>query len=218
MLTRVLEPEVMDTEQEAVEYDAMGHDEVNRRFCEDLLAVEPAPRRVVDVGTGTARIPLALCALHATCVIVATDLAEHMLALAARNVQAAGLSARVSLVRADAKGSALPRAGFDVVMSNSIVHHIPSPATLFSELFGLAAPGALVFVRDLERPAREEDLAALVARHAAHDSPKQRALFSDSLRAALTLDEVRALVAAHGVPASAVARTSDRHWTLSTRR
>lgn len=217
MIQRVLEPEVMDTAEEAAEYDAMAHDEVNRRFCQDLLAVEPAPRRVVDVGTGTARIPLSLCGLHPGCTVTATDLADHMLAVAERNVRAAGLGGRITLARADAKGSALPRGGFDVVMSNSIVHHIPSPASLFEELLALAAPGGLLFVRDLERPESEERLAELVSTYAAHDTPKQRGLFADSLRAALTLDEVVALVARFGLPASAVARTSDRHWTFTAR-
>ncbi|MBI2388528.1 MAG: class I SAM-dependent methyltransferase [Deltaproteobacteria bacterium] len=217
MLTRVLEPEVMDTAEEAAEYDAMGHDEVNRRFCDDLLRLGPEPRRVVDVGTGTARIPLVLCELHPRCTVVATDLAEHMLALAERNVRAAAMSDRISLVRGDAKGSALPRRAFDVVMSNSIVHHIPDPRALFEELFGLVAPGGLLFVRDLERPRDEETMAKLVATYAASDTPRQRALFADSLRAAFTLEEAQALVAGFGAPASAVTRTSDRHWTLAYR-
>lgn len=218
MIQRVLEPEVMDTAEEAAEYDAMAHEEVNRRFCEDLLALEPSPRRVVDVGTGTARIPLVFCRLNAGCTVTATDLADHMLALAARNVREAGLESRITLTRADAKGSVLPRHGFDVVMSNSIVHHIPAPESLFAELMGLLAPGGTLFVRDLERPASEDALNALVATYAANDTPKQRGLFADSLRAALTLDEVISLVARFGIPPSAVARTSDRHWTLAFRR
>lgn len=214
MLTRVLEPEVMDTAEEAAEYDAMGHDEVNRRFCEDLLRVEPEPRRVVDVGTGTARIPLVLCELHPRCTVVATDLAEHMLALAERNVRAAAMSDRIALTRVDAKGSALPRRAFDVVMSNSIVHHIPDPRLSFEELIGLLAPGGLLFVRDLERPRDEETMAKLVATYTANDTPKQRGLFADSLRASLTVEEVQAMVTVLGIPAAAVTRTSDRHWTL----
>ena len=39
MLTRVPEPEVMDTPEEARAYNAMDHSEVNRLFVTDLLAV-----------------------------------------------------------------------------------------------------------------------------------------------------------------------------------
>ena len=44
---------------------------------------------------------------------------------------------------------------------------------------------------------------------------RQRGLFEASLRAALRLEEVQALVAPLGIPASAVRLTSDRHWTLA---
>jgi hypothetical protein len=43
-------------------------------------------------------------------------------------------------------------------------------------------------------------------------------LFSDSLHAALTLDEVRDLVQSLGFPSETVEQTSDRHWTWCTRR
>src|SRR5438067_170240 len=36
-LERILEPEVMDSHEEASDYDAMDHSEVNRRFVDDLL-------------------------------------------------------------------------------------------------------------------------------------------------------------------------------------
>ena len=48
-LPRVLEPEVMDTEEEASDYDAMDHGGVNARFCEDLLALDVPTGRVVGV-------------------------------------------------------------------------------------------------------------------------------------------------------------------------
>ena len=37
MLPRTLEPEVMDTVEEAVDYDSMDHSAVNTLFVEELL-------------------------------------------------------------------------------------------------------------------------------------------------------------------------------------
>lgn len=216
-LSRVLEPELMDTAEEAEAYDAMDHGPVNLRFAQDLLVLAPRPGRVLDVGTGTARIPIQLCALEPTCSVLATDLAAHMLAVARANVARAGLADRITLELADAKESRLPAAGFDTVISNSIVHHIPEPARALADMVGRLRPGGLLFVRDLERPVDEEAVARLSALHAANDTPTQRALFEASLRAALTLDEVRAIAQDLGLDPASVARTSDRHWTLAAR-
>ncbi len=61
MLPRVLEPEVMDSPEEARDYDAMDHAEVNRVFVADFLRFWPGSGFVLDVGTGTAQIPIELC-------------------------------------------------------------------------------------------------------------------------------------------------------------
>src|SRR5438876_5952427 len=87
MLPRVLEPEVMDSAEEARDYDAMDHSQVNRLFVADFLAFY-APRAgdtLLDVGTGTAQIPIELCRQNTDARIVAVDLAEHMLRVARDN-------------------------------------------------------------------------------------------------------------------------------------
>jgi len=217
-MDRVLEPEVMDTAEEAAEYDAMDHAGVNRRFCEDLLAAEPDPKRVADIGTGTALIPIELCRQHPRVRVVAADLAEHMLAKAAQNVKAAGLEERIELVKVDAKASGLQRGGFDVVMSNSIVHHIPDPAKALADMLSLVAPGGLLFVRDLERPEDDAAVQKLVETYAANETKKARDLFEASLRAGLRLDELATMLSPLGVGSAALSRTSDRHWTLAFRK
>src|SRR5579859_2361787 len=102
-LTRILEPEVMDSVAEARDYDAMDHSEVNRVFVADFLALWNGAGPILDVGTGTAQIPVELCRQDTRAVVTAIDAAAHMLALAHRNVDAADLHERVRLERADAK-------------------------------------------------------------------------------------------------------------------
>ncbi|HTB77380.1 MAG TPA: class I SAM-dependent methyltransferase [Polyangiaceae bacterium] len=225
VLPRTPEPEVMDSEAEARDYDAMDHREVNASFCGDLLAIRPHPRRVLDAGTGTALIAIELCRRAAQASVEGIDLAGHMLALARTNVQRAGMEGRVRLAALDAKATPWPARAFDTVMSNSLVHHMPDPAALFAEMWRLVGDGGLLFVRDLARPddaARAESLAdryastpegASTEQRAMHD--RQRALFVASLHAALTVDEVRAMTAPLGIPGAAVRATSDRHWTLA---
>ena len=79
MLPRVLEPEVMDTREEAHDYDAMDHAAVNRVFVADFLAIWDGHNPILDVGTGTAQIPIELCRQATTAQVVAVDMAPEML-------------------------------------------------------------------------------------------------------------------------------------------
>jgi ubiquinone/menaquinone biosynthesis C-methylase UbiE len=224
MLARKLEPEVMDTEAEAVDYDRMDHSTVNRLFADDFLALAPdrlpgkAVCRVLDAGTGTAQIPIEISRRRNDLRITAIDLAGHMLQVAQRNVISAGLTAQIKLEQVDAKGLPYPDGDFDAVISNSIVHHIPEPRVAFREMVRVLRPGGTLFVRDLLRPPDRPTLEQLVAAYAGDANDHQRQMFGESLHAALSLEEVRALLADIGLPAAWCRQTSDRHWTVAGRR
>jgi len=226
MLTRVLEPEVMDSDQDAREYDAMDHAAVNAVFVTDLLVAiadwslkrpvrgEQASALVVlDLGAGTAQIPIELYRRVPDVRVVAVDAAESMLAVARQNVAAAGVAERIELVLADSKRLPFPAASFPLVISNSIAHHIAEPARVLAEAIRVTTRGGLLFHRDLARPHDESELERLVAAYAGDANEHQRRLFADSLRAALTLDEARSMVSALGFASDTVRMTSDRHWT-----
>ncbi|OAI51327.1 hypothetical protein AYO44_00525 [Planctomycetaceae bacterium SCGC AG-212-F19] len=213
MLPRVLEPEVMDSPEEARDYDAMDHATVNRLFVADFLAVWPGDNPILDVGTGTAQIPIELCRSAPAARVVAIDLAAHMLALGQENVRRAGLVDRLQLEKCDAKQLPHPPASFAAVISNSIVHHIPEPGRVLAEMVRVLRPGGVVFVRDLLRPADAATLKHLVQTYAGDANAHQQQMFGDSLHAALTIEEVRKLVTAVGFDPVGVRQTSDRHWT-----
>lgn len=218
VLPRVLEVEVMGTEAEARDYDAMDFAEVNRTFVADFLAAWTGLEPVLDVCTGTARIPIELARTPHPTHITAVDLADQMLALARRNVGAASLDHRITFVRADAKQLPFPDERFGAVICNGSVHHIPEPFATFAEVHRVGARGGTLFVRDLLRPPDLASLDAILNRHAAGANDHQRAMFAASLHASLTLDEARALVGRLGYPPGSVQQTSDRHWTWAATR
>ncbi len=225
MLPRVIETEWMDTLEEALDYDAMDHREVNRIFVDDLLETLRAvamvggpPGVILDLGTGTAQIPIELCRRWSAACVLAVDAARHMLRVGRRNVIAAGLAGRIELEQADAKRLPYPDGAFRFVISNSIVHHIAEPAVALHEAWRVTARGGLIFFRDLFRPADEVILRQLVETYAAGANAHQQQMLADSLRAALSVEEMQQLVAGLGLPPSAVRATSDRHWTLVARK
>lgn len=225
MLKRVLEPEVMDSKDDANDYDSMDHSEVNRRFVDDLLrsleAIAPSRENhgdILDLGAGTAQIPILLCQSDPNARVVAIDLARSMIDRANVNVIAAGLASRVRLELVDAKRLPYADGAFEVVMSNSIVHHIPEPYGTLAEAVRVTAPGGLIFVRDLMRPDDDATVSRLVETYAGDANDHQRQLFRDSLYAALNLAEIRQLAHSLGFDSQTVQATSDRHWTWSVRR
>lgn len=217
-LVRMLEPEVMDTDEDARAYDSMDHAAVNTAFCDALLSHDPDLAYALDVGTGTCLLPIQLCRRVPTARIKAIDLSASMLHLGRRHVEQTGLTAAIALALEDATALPEPDATFSAVLSNSIVHHIPEPMRVMREMLRVLRPGGLLFVRDLVRPENEASVAALVSTYAANDTAYQRALFDASLRAALSLEEVREILPSLGIPPECAQVTSDRHWTLAFRR
>lgn len=212
-MQRVLEPEVMDTWEEAAEYDSMDFTEVNAAFAQRAAELGPPSGRVLDVGTGTARIPIVIAQMRPSWHLTGIDLSKNMLLIAARNVEASGLQARIQIEWVDAKHLPYERECFDMVISNSIVHHIPDPLPFFLEVKRVLKPNGALLIRDLIRPTDEAAMDALVDSIGAEYNAHQRKLFRDSLNAAFTLDEVKQLVEASGWEGVQVCQSSDRHWS-----
>lgn len=223
MLERVLEPEVMNDLQEAIEYHDMDFTEVNRAFVRDLLAFAAQEDRtlgrdVLDLGTGTARIPVELCLQAPGLRVMAADASSEMLELARYHIEINHMLDRIQLHRTDAKKLVFGPSFFDAVISNSLVHHLPQSDAFFAEALRVLRPGGLLFVRDLFRPASQEQVEALVAQHVGNETHGSQQLFRQSLQAALTTEELAKILAALGVDAQCIQMTSDRHWTLAYRK
>ncbi len=208
----------MDTADEAMAYDAMDHRQVNRQFVDDLLSAGPVSGELLDLGTGTALIPIELCQRVDQVNVVAVDMSENMLQLARNHLESAGLTERIMVSLQDAKQLPYPDGRFAGVISNSIVHHIASPLDALREAVRVVAVGGRLFVRDLMRPPSRAQAKAFVEMYAANEDEHARTLFFDSLCAALTLEEMRDLVAQLDFDPLSVQATSDRHWTWSATR
>lgn len=214
-IERILEPEVMDSVAEARDYDAMDHSEVNRLFVDEFLAVAGQAREILDLGTGTAQIPIELCHRCDGCRVMAVDASVSMLDIARGNIDVAGVLDRIQLQQVDAKAMEFSDAMFDAVMSNSIIHHIPEPKVCLQEAVRVTRPGGTLFFRDLLRPSSTAELQSLVDRYTGDEIEHAQRMFGESLHAALSLKEIRNLVESMGFKPETVQQSSDRHWTWS---
>jgi release factor glutamine methyltransferase len=125
--------------------------------CLELIAPLAEPR-VLDVGTGTGAIALAIADEHPGARVTALDASADALALARENAAASGL--RIELVEGDAFAG-LPPGPFDLVVSNPPYVDADELASLEPEVRDFEPRAALVDGGHTEAIARH-------ARHALH--------------------------------------------------
>jgi len=212
-MKRILEPEAMDTAEEAEDYDGMNHSDPNRNFMQRLFELG-AHGHLLDLGTGPAHLPIMIAKARPDLRVTGIDLAHHMLRVAAHNIEASGLGDRIELKHGDAKALGLEAASFDTVYSNTILHHIPDPRPFLAEAKRMVKPGGTLLIRDLFRPPIDTRVDELVELYAGEDSERQQNLFAASLRAAFTPEELRDLADQSGLTDCEVVIDTDRHMSL----
>ncbi len=213
-MKRIVEPEVMDTREEAEAYDAMGHGEVDRAFAKRFLELGGGFGHALDVGCGPAQIPIMLTSRRPDMRFDAVDLSEEMLRIARRRAEEAGVQDRIAFRLADAKALPFPDNFFDSLISNSIVHHVHDAMRALREMSRVVKPAGAVLIRDLIRPETTAEAQAFVDKYAGGDTPHQQQMYYDSYLAAFTIKEVKAMLAKMNLPGARVVQSSDRHWSI----
>jgi ubiquinone/menaquinone biosynthesis C-methylase UbiE len=100
---------------------------------------------VLDVATGTGRIPLALCH-HARFEghIIALDLSRKMLVQAVTKIQEEHFEDYVTFMRADARRIAFDDNSFDVVTCMEALEFMPEPLAALQELVRVLRPAGIL--------------------------------------------------------------------------
>ena len=212
-MERQPEPEAMDIEEEAQAYAAADFSGVNEAFVERLVELAGPTERALalDLGTGPGDIPLRLWRRRGGWKIVAGDVSRAMLELARSAIEATGAAGSVWPVEQDSKAAPFKSGAFNVVFSNSILHHITDTTRLWGEVRRLSRRGTLIFLRDLARPQSSQAVSEIVQRYAGTESALLQEEYYRSLLSAYTPDEVRAQLARAGLNGLRVEMVTDRH-------
>ncbi len=214
---RIPEPELMDEPQQAAAYAGADFEQPHSRFMTLLRQSMNAPAfagRLADLGCGTGDITLRLARAFPRCRIDAIDGAAAMLSHADTAVRAAGLAERVRLVHGRLPEAVLPEAGYEAVISNSLLHHLHDPLVLWDTVRRIAAPGCHIFVMDLMRPESRAQAQDLVDTHSGSEPEILRRDFFNSLLAAFRPGEIERQLGEAGISGLEVRVVSDRHLTI----
>jgi ubiquinone/menaquinone biosynthesis C-methylase UbiE len=213
-VNRVLEPELMTDEQQALAYAKADFSTSNQWYVDHLLAeYGDQLANVLDIGCGPGDVMLRLAAARPSVRITAIDGSKAMIELARKAVQSAGLRQRITPLQGYVPGLPLEERSFDAILSKDLLHHLPDPLVLWNEARRLGRPGAAIYVMDLLRPASPQAAHDVVETVAADELPVLKADFYASLCAAFTLEEAQAQVRQAGLPLT-VTQVSDRHMVI----
>jgi SAM-dependent methyltransferase len=204
------EPELMDTLEQARAYAEADFTESNELFLRLLGEQHPGEldgARALDLGCGPADIVRRFLRRYPGATCDALDGSQPMLELAQADLdREPGLARRARLICDKLPSPRLETNAYDLILSNSLLHHLHEPQVLWRSLPTLARPGALVLVMDLMRPPSAGWAAAIVESYAHDASAVLREVFHNALFAAFEPAEVEQRLSVNVV--------SDRHLAV----
>ena len=153
-MPRVLEPEVMESTEEANAYDELDRlwgDVLFQGFAESALRMGVTEGRVLDVGCGPGRISVRLAKLNPRFKIDGIDLSKNMLRLAVQTAAREGVARNTNFTLGDAKQIPFPDKTFDLVMCHNFLHQLPEPLTAVKEIKRVVKENGAILIRDVRR-------------------------------------------------------------------
>lgn len=213
---RIPEPELMDHPEQARAYAEADFSEPHQAFIEHFRRIFPShsPRQVIDLGCGPADVTVRFARAFPQAGILGVDGALAMLEHGNSALVRHGVSGRVELQYRYLPDPDLPARRFDVVISNSLLHHLDDPAVLWQTVRHVARPGAAILIMDLMRPASIQEARNFAHRYAADAPPILQHDFYHSLLAAYRPDELGLQLEAAGLSQLSIEAVSDRHWLI----
>jgi len=215
---RVPEAEVMDDSGEVEAYAsaaAQAHlDKIDNTLIEHAVRLVRGASQghALDIGTGPGQIVIKLARRLPGWDLRGVDRSPGMIGQAQANLRAAAgeLGGRVRFELAD--GNRLPFAekSFELVMCNSVLHHLSEPSNLLSEMARLATDNGAILLRDLRRPGRLA-YPLHICWHGRNYSGEMLRLYRDSVRAAYTVGELEELLRSSAISGARVFRHRSTH-------
>ncbi len=211
-MQRILEPELMEDQDQVKAYAEADFSIPHNQFIQLIqqqLGDFQFTGYALDLGCGPGDISCRFATAFPECSVDAIDGSNAMLDYA-RSLLPPRLNHRVRYCLGRIPNAEIPRPKYAIIFSNSLLHHLPDPQTLWNTVKQYGEKGGYVFVMDLLRPSSVCDARTLVEQYAGDEPGILQKDFYHSLLAAFSLDEINAQLQAAELNFSAE-QISDRH-------
>ena len=201
----------MESENQAVSYAQADFSESNQIFISNLLqqASISSQTKILDVGCGDGEIPIMLVK-KTQCQITAIDGSANMLKQFRLKKEKQNIE-NIKIYKKLINNELFPDNVFDLVINNSVLHHISDVYHFWENLIRLIGPKGKILLMDLVRPESNEQLQNTLSKYGGFNPILLRD-FENSLRAAYTIDEVKSQLNGFSQITFDIKSVSDRHF------
>lgn len=218
-MERIPEPELMDDEAHAFAYAEADFEEPHNEFItqfQETFSHSGISGYVLDLGCGPADITCRFARAYQNCFIHGIDGSEPMLHCGRRIIEKCmDIKDHIELIHGILPKAKLPREKYDVIISNSLLHHLSNPYVLWDAVKRYAVSNAPIFIKDLKRPESPDEARAIVEKYSGKEPDILKRDFYNSLLAAFEVDEIVEQLKVAGLAYLSVQVVSDRHIVIS---
>jgi trans-aconitate methyltransferase len=216
MIARMLEPELMEDVAQVIAYAKADFKKPHNEFVQRIKSLVSNPAfsgKALDLGCGPGDISRRYAKAFPLSQCDAVDGSKPMIDFALTATKAE-LQPRLKFIHGKLPETELPQQHYELIFSNSLLHHLPEPQVLWQAVKKHSKPGTYIAIMDLLRPYRVYMAKTLVEMYAASEPQILQQDFYNSLLAAFSLEEIKDQLAQAGLPLTAK-KISDRHVFIS---
>lgn len=210
-MIRIPEKELMTCEEQAHSYANADFFQSNSIFVNTLsqnININNSTE-LLDVGCGDGEIPIRIYK-ETQCSITAIDGSQAMLDQFIMKMKKNKIK-NISTYRKLIDHNLFPEKSFNIVICNSVLHHVSDIELFWSTLFRLTKKKGTICLMDLIRPKSTKELETLLSRYGGND-PILLSDFKNSLKAAYTINEVTEQLLSYDNISFNIKSVSDRHF------